>query len=144
MAEKQIFRELGPQDVDRLEAQRKLISDMVFQVFEKELTRTKADLEMLQAFLDQQVFSPSHTYELQSLGVVFGDVIATELGLRWEIVTDEWGTDPTLRYKDSTIQVNALTIISKRVEDGEEMDLAITLEQLKESLERIKKDFGEE
>lgn len=34
------------------------------------------------------------------------------------MVTDEYGTDPTLRYKDSPVNINALTMISKRVGDA--------------------------
>lgn len=69
-------------------------------------------------------FKKDQTYELQSLGVVFGDVLVSELPLRWVMVTDEFGTDPTLRLKNTTLQVNALTMISKRVERGERVDLA--------------------
>jgi hypothetical protein len=73
--------------------------------------------------INDKVFSTTQTYELQSLGVVLGDVLAKPLGLHWVIVSDEYGTDPTLRYLDTTIQVNALTVISKRIEDGESVDV---------------------
>jgi hypothetical protein len=39
-------------------------------------------------------------------------------------VTDEYGTDPTLRYESTSLQVNAMTMISKRIEDGEAVDVA--------------------
>ena len=47
--------------------------------------------------------------------MVFGDVLASEVPLRWVMVTDEFGTDPTLRLKETTLQVNTLTMISKRL-----------------------------
>ena len=38
------------------------------------------------------MFSAAQIYEMQSIGVAFGDVLARELGLRLVIVTDEFGT----------------------------------------------------
>ena len=40
------------------------------------------------------------------------------------MVADEYGTDPTLRFKETTLQINALTMISKRVERDEAVDLS--------------------
>lgn len=84
--------------------------------------------------IDDKVFRKTQTYELQSLGVAFGDVLATELPLRWVMVTDEYGTDATLRFKATTVQINALTMISKRIERGQDVNLRellrITREQL--------------
>ena len=77
------------------------------------LTRTKKDLPILQRLLEDQAFKKSQTYELQRLGVAFGDVLASEFSLRWVMRTDEYGTDPTLRFKNTSINVNALTMISK-------------------------------
>jgi hypothetical protein len=37
-------------------------------------------LGLLRALLENKVFSPEQTYELQSMGVVLGDVFAQELG----------------------------------------------------------------
>lgn len=57
------------------------------------------------------------------------------------MVTDEYGTDPTLRYKDSTIQVNPLTMISKRVERGEEVDVAAMLRMTGEGIAELEREF---
>jgi hypothetical protein len=57
------------------------------------------DLPVLQRLIDDRAFSKTQTYELQSLGIAFGDVLASELRLQWVMVTDEYGTDPTLRFK---------------------------------------------
>ena len=34
------------------------------------------------------------------------------------MITDEYGTDPTLRFKNTSTNINALTMISKRVLSG--------------------------
>jgi hypothetical protein len=50
------------------------------------------------------------------------------------MVTDEFGTDPTLRFKETPVQINALTMISKRVERGETVSVHRLLDQTREQL----------
>lgn len=90
----------------------------------QKLTRTKADFLILQKLVDLHIIAKDRTWELQALGVVFGDALAGTIpGLTWYEVTDEYGTDPTLRYKQTSLQINALTMISKRIEDGDDVDV---------------------
>ena len=136
------FSELSPEDGARLEQQRGVVAAAAMQRYgAAPLTRTKADLAVIQRLLDDRVFAGTQTYELQCLGVAFGDVLASELPLRWVMVTDEYGTDPTLRYKDTSIQINALTMISKRVERGEDVDVAAMLRMTGEQIAQIEKGF---
>ena len=39
------------------------------------------------------------------------------------MITDEYGSDPTQRFKKTSININALTMISKRVERDEPVDV---------------------
>ena len=103
------------------------------------LTKTKRDLPVLQRLIDEKVFNKSQTYKLQSLGVAFGDVLVSELPLRWVMVTDEYGTDPTLRFRETTFQINALTMISKRVEGDVPIDLSLLLRWTREQVESHEK-----
>jgi len=80
-------------------------------------------LGTLRALLQAKVFSAKQTYELQSMGVVLGDVLVQDMGFKWVIVEDPLGRDPALQYKDSKVLVFPLTMISKRVERGEEVDV---------------------
>lgn len=128
------FTELSPRHMVRLDRQRALISAAVRERYGSSLTQTTKDLPVLQRLIDDSVFSKSQTYELQCLGIAFGDVIASALPLRWVMVTDEFGTDPTLRYKNSSWNVTALTMISKRVERGEKPDLSELLRVTRERL----------
>jgi len=129
-----VFTELSRADSSRLEQQRAVVGAAVKRYGATSLTRTKADLPVLQKVINDRVFKKSQTYELQCLGVAFGDVLASELPLRWVMVTDEYGTDPTLRFKQTTVQVNALTMISKRIERDEPVDLPLLLRQTREHL----------
>jgi hypothetical protein len=138
------FSELSRDAAARLDEQRVLVAATAKQRYgTPRLTRTKADLPVLQRLIDDHAFGKTQTYELQSLGVVFGDVLASELSLRWVMVTDEFGTDPTLRFKETTVQVNALTMISKRVERGEQVDVFKLLQTTREQLPRLAKQLGQ-
>jgi uncharacterized protein DUF3806 len=132
------FTALSREDSARLEQQRAVVAVAAKQRYgTKALTGTKSDLPVLQRLIDDKVFKKSQTYELQCLGVAFGDVLTSELPLRWVMVTDEYGTDPTLRFKKTTLQINALTIISKRVESDAHVDLSELLRITREQLAQI-------
>jgi hypothetical protein len=138
----QVFSELSQEDGTRLDRQRHVVAAIAKQRYGTEgLTKTKSDLPVLQRLLDDGAFSKAQTYELQSLGIVFGDVLATELPLRWMMVTDEIGSDLTLRYKNTTIQINAVTMISKRVERGETVDVETLFAKVPESIAQMEKEF---
>src|SRR5262245_11186325 len=78
------FTELSAEDSARLEQQRAVVATAARQRYgTPELTKTKADLLVLQRLLDDKVFAKTQTYELQSLGIAFGDVLASELPLHW-------------------------------------------------------------
>ena len=129
------FTELSREDSARLEQQRAVVAAAAKRRYgTMALTRTKRDLPVLQKLIDDRVFNKSQTYELQSFGVAFGDVLASELPLRWVMVTDEYGTDPTLRFKETNLQINALTMISKRVERDEPVSVQRLLDKTREQL----------
>ncbi len=95
------FAELSSEERARLEQQSAVVATAAKHQLGMILTKTRRDLPMLQRIIDERAFKKSQTYELQCLGVAFGDVLASELPLRWVMVTDEYGTDPTLRFKET-------------------------------------------
>lgn len=136
------FSELSNEDNARLEQQRAVVAAAVKQQYGlAHLAGTKSDLPVLQNLINEKVFNKTQTYELQCLGVAFGDVLTSELPLRWAMVTDEFGTDPTLRFKETTLQINALTMISKRVERGEPVNVQWLLDKTREQLVVNEKKF---
>jgi uncharacterized protein DUF3806 len=132
------FSELSHEDRTRLAQQRAIVAAAARQRYGTSiLKKTVADLPVLQRLIDDKVFNKTQTYALQSLGIVFGDVLESELPLRWVMVTDEYGTDPTLRFKGTTVQINALTMISKRIEKDEKVNLSELLRITREQLTRL-------
>lgn len=137
----------GPIPVDVLDdmnKQRAFVAALVSKHFPgKHLVGSTEDFAILQAIVDKQLLTKRQTWELQALGVCFGDALTGHIpGLNWCLVTDEYGTDPTLRFKDTTTQFNALTMISKRVEDGREVDLAHIAQWLVDFIDKESSDFG--
>jgi hypothetical protein len=57
------------------------------------------------------------------------------------MITDEYGIDPTLRFKNTSININALTMISKRVERDEPLDVFRLLQKNREALSEAEKRF---
>jgi len=124
------FQQLSPAVISSMVKQREFVADLVEQNFHgKKLTKTSSDFTILQEIVNKKILSPKQTWELQALGICFGDALTSYIpGLKWMLVTDEYGTDPTLRYRNSSLQINALTMISKRVERGEDVNIAVMAE----------------
>lgn len=128
------------EDIDQL-AKQWLVADRYVQeqCGGARLQQTEADLPLLQQVIDAQAIAPSQTFELQCLGVAFGRVLASKVeGLDWAIVDDEYGRDPTLRYRQTTLQFNVLTMISKRVEQGKHVDVKGMYGHLRDEVNRLK------
>jgi hypothetical protein len=119
------YRPLPPEQFARMDKQRSFVAQLVAERLPGEhITRTGADFDLLQKIVDAKVIPASETWRLQSLGIVFGDALASTIdGLSWWEVTDEYGTDPTLRYRQTSLHLNALTMLSKRIEDGKAVDV---------------------
>ena len=66
---------------------------------------------------------PDETWKLQSLGIVFGDVLARVTGAEWVQIDDEHGTDAALRFGGPDDLAFPMTMLSKRVEAGEEVNV---------------------
>jgi len=74
------------------------------------------DLALLQALLDKRLVRPQQTRELQAMGVIMGDLLATDLDMHWVIYEDRLGRSRALRYRDSDDYLFPITMISRRRE----------------------------
>jgi len=90
---------------------------------EASYSTVEAKLLLLDTILSNGWVEPTETVKLQALGVAFGDALAQELGLSWVAVDDEYGCDAALVLEGTSVKVFPLTMISKRVEDGEAVDV---------------------
>ena len=104
---------------------------------------TDMTLSKIQHILDEKRYTPEQTFELQSLGLALGDYIQyKDDSLHWAVVRDEYGRDLCLQYKDTTLTVFPMTMLSKRVEDGEEVVVRSLVNGLFNIIENQTKDNG--
>lgn len=124
-SQKIVYKPLPKETISHMEKQREFVRKFVAKHFPNEkIHGNKKDFSLLQKIVDSKLIKKNDTWELQSLGIVFGDALLTNIeGLAWWEVTDEYGTDPVLRFKETTLQLTPLTMISKRVEDDEEINI---------------------
>lgn len=107
----------------------------------QEMDGSMEDLVRLQTVVDSGNVPIENTQELQSLGVVFGKVFVNETpDYDWWVVEDEYGKDACVRYKETSLLIFPLTMLSKRIEDGDKFDVYELFHGLRQDLERIKNE----
>ncbi|MDR3637832.1 MAG: DUF3806 domain-containing protein [Isosphaeraceae bacterium] len=102
------------------------------------ITHDESDLHWLQRLIDEKVLTPEKTYELQCLGAVLGQVFAAKTPLRWVVVEDEYGRELALQYPNTSVIVFPTTMISKRVEDGRDVDIVPIYRTVAAHVEKLK------
>ncbi len=106
-----------------------------------EMDGTLEDLKRLQIIIESKQIPVENTKELQSFGIILGKVFVNETpDYDWWIVNNEYGKDVCIRYKETSLLIFPLTIISKRIEDGELFDVVKLYRLLMVDLERIKNE----
>ena len=127
-------------DTTRLASQWLSASRLVEEECGRALTQSLDDLMQIQRLLDEDVVDRSG-YALQCLGVALGRVMARNIdGLDWWIVEDEYGRDPCLRYRETTLRLNPITMISRRIERGERVDVRSLYRESEASIAKLKDD----
>lgn len=90
----------------------------------------KSDLKVLQNLLDRKAIGRDDVRGLQSLGIVFGDVLVNEYGLSWVSYEDDVGTSKALRWKKTENYVFPVTLFSKRVQFKENINMTGVFEEI--------------
>ncbi|MBJ37490.1 MAG: hypothetical protein CMD83_03345 [Gammaproteobacteria bacterium] len=107
-----------------LDSQRSDIEDLVARKLGVlYMKRSREDLPTLQRLVDGGHIPTSRTKDWQSLGIVFGDILAEELDLRWVIYEDELGKSRALQFGKTLSFVFPVTMFSKRVQFGQSINI---------------------
>lgn len=126
-------------DQERLRDQRAVVERYLGNPDSKEKYKTAAGkLGIIRAILQGNVFQANQTYELQSLGIVLGDVFVQDLGMEWVIVEDELGRDPAVRLPNTSVLLYPMTMISKRIERGEAVDVFVLYNGIAAQVNEVK------
>lgn len=99
------------------------------------------DIDRLQTIVASGQIKIENTQELQSLGIVFGKVFVNETqDYDWWVVEDDYGKDACVRYKETSLLIFPQTMLSKRIENDEAVDVSGLFYGLRTQLERIKNE----
>lgn len=106
-----------------------------------ELAGSLGDLSLLQKVLSSGSIQREAAYQLQSLGLAFGKVfVNSNPGYDWWMVEDEYGRDPAVRYKETSLLLFPQTMLSKRIEEHGSVEVSELYTGLLESLDEIIKE----
>ena len=83
----------------------------------------RSDLPLLQQVVDRKVLRKTLIEEWQGIGMLFGDIMAKEFGLKWVSYEDERGANKALRYRKTENYFFPVTLFSKRVRFDEDIDM---------------------
>jgi hypothetical protein len=81
------------------------------------------DLFVLQEVVQGGPYSDDPMGEVIALGTALGDVIANSSGMSWIRYSDEEGVDLALRYENTSIVVFPRSMILKRIERDERLEI---------------------
>ena len=140
VSDEQKITALTAADTQRLTDQRAVIEAFLGNEDSKRKYHAAAGkLGTIRAILQADKFKPDQTYQLQCLGIVLGDVFVQELTMEWVMVEDESGRHPAVRMPGTTIILFPQTMISKRVQRGEKVDVFDLFNRIAEDVELLKK-----
>lgn len=134
----QIVRELSRAEVERVEAQRKWVREHFTPEAEHKYEVFEEKLRLLDTIIKNDWIAPSETVKLQSLGITLGDAFVQKMGFRWIEVEDEYGVDPAIQLPGTSIILFPLTMISKRIERGDPVDVYELFEGIAEIVKEKK------
>lgn len=132
-------RSLNPEEQTTLDGATTWVNELLKQEFKTKvrLTGTREDIPNLHTMLSEGPYTADPNAELTTFGIVFGQVLAREIPMRWVIYQDEQGSDLALQYQNLELFVFPCDMIAKRIEEGEdinEINLDDLLENLREAL----------
>ena len=118
------FFEPSEEDYTALARRWLSISNLIQEDYGYKLDQSMADLGYLQRVIDDDTVDVHDRFAMESLGVAFGRVMATqEEGMDWWVVVDDYGRDLVIRYRETSLQLDAMHLIGKRLEDGTRVDV---------------------
>lgn len=104
----------------------------------KDFTGTSADLENLQKVIDSGRFNPKQRQAWESFGTAFGVILVNEMdGMEWVTVIDGQKESPALRFRDSKVMVNPISLIWDKAKSGQPCDLKAEFERIKNEVEAV-------
>jgi len=111
------------EELARIEAQRAWVRNHFEPDARGQYDSLEGKLRLLDTIVRSKWIERNETVKLQCLGITLGDAVVQEFAMRWVTVEDEYGRDPAVELPGTSILGFPLTMISKRIEQGEEVDI---------------------
>lgn len=120
------FQPLPASMLEHMQSRRALLHAWIAHSFPgDELRHSAADFDLLQRIVDAGILTAEDVADWEAMGIAFGDGLTTLVpGLAWAQVTDQFGTDAVLRYRQTSLQIGVVTMLLKRAEEDEAIDIA--------------------
>jgi hypothetical protein len=133
---------LEAEESQYLEAQRGWLKAHYPDEPERRYATVEGKIELIEKILANGWIEEGDARQYQALGVGLGDSLAQQLGFAWVTVEDEYGRDPALNWPGTTLLCFPTTMISKRIEDGETVNIHELFAGVCEALEDAKGKVG--
>lgn len=134
----QIIRKLSNGMIKRIESQRDWVRNHYNEESIDKYETIDGKLKLLDLIIKSNWIQKDETNKLQCLGITLGDIFVQDLGFRWIEIEDEHGIDPAIKLDNTTIILFPLTMISKRIENGESVDLYGLYDEIKSKVAVLK------
>ncbi|MCW7503522.1 DUF3806 domain-containing protein [Leptospira paudalimensis] len=95
------------------------------------------DLQLATNHLNKKT-DPNITY---GIGVIIGDILVQKHNMKWLAVEDKFGRDPVIFVDRTLYYIGTLTLISKRIEDGEKIDIKHLISQIEDHMKENLKQY---
>lgn len=140
----QQWRTEQPTNIDKgyMEGQQDRVDTLIRRHFGRQLTGQRSnDFAQMQRLLDEQIVSSDDSVTLQAMGIILGNILKSEQGLSWIIYIDKYGRSRALQIPGQRDVLFPVTMISRRVEAGAEVDINDIYSKALKELERIRKQI---
>lgn len=99
-------------------------------------------LAFLQDVLTRRDYEADDTVYYKALGMLFGSCLQYQYeDFHWVVVSDEYGREMALQYRDYALQCFPISMITKRIEDGEDIDVQYLMDEVTSHIESaVQKD----
>ena len=131
---------MTPNDLSYMASQRDALDSLARRHFGGQLNgQLSNDVAVLQRLLDEKIVAPTDIRLLQGMGMVLGDLLKSQRGLRWVIYEDKLGRSRALQVpgfeKDVIVPS---TQLSRKVEVGLSVSVAAVYRELEQSITAIR------
>ena len=101
-----------------------------------QLSRTVEDFAVLQRLCDEDAMAQANHGAWVAVGVAFGDALMRHIpGLSWQMTSDQYGAHAVLRFQDTGLSIAAPTMLWKRIERGQGIDIVHLASELRRMVE---------